>query len=90
MIADPDDLLTNTEHRDIVISVLNALDSRVDIRLRAAALMEVGVGTLSGDEPGKWIGALLGLAMRICDDTEETKAVIDDFRKAVRDAATKG
>lgn len=90
MIADPDDLLADTEHRDIIISVLNALDNRVGSALRARALMEIGTGTLASDEPGKWIGALLGLAMRICDDTEQTKAVIDDFRKAVRDAATKG
>lgn len=90
MISDPDNLLTDPDHRDIVISVLNALDNRAEAGIRARALLDIGSGILTGTDPGKWIGALLGLSMRICDDNDETKETIDEFRDAVREAATRG
>lgn len=86
----PEEILDDTEHRDIVIAVLNALDSRVEAKLRATSLIETGLNAITGEDAGKWVGCLLGLAMRICDDNPTTHHTIDQFRQAVREAATKG
>ena len=96
----PEAILENPEHRDVIITVLNALDNRTDPKLRAMALIEIATAIIDAidaepsehhaDQAIPYLGALVGLTMRICDDTPDTKRIIDDFRHLIRDAAQRG
>lgn len=95
-LPDPDDILTDADNRDIVVSVLNALDNRTELLLRAHSLVEIAQNIMIGfqenaPEAPKYLGALLGITMRLADEAApSTHTVIDEFREMVADAAKRG
>lgn len=95
MNLDPDNILADPDARDILVTVLNAMDGRIDPELRKAAILETAMQlTLlkqGSDEHSSVVGCVVGLLIKLADEAQfEAAAIIDTFRREVRDAHARG